>query len=161
MDVGVQAVVEHLEETWDALLKAAAEADDVAFYWTPGPEFNSAAILLRHLAGSERWWIGEGIGEVPSHRNREAEFLHDRPRREDVLRSVDEARRITRRVLAPLTVEHLREATAPAVTSGNPPRRPTKMWALLHYLEHLGYHRGQALLLLKLARAASRETAAR
>src|SRR6516225_6014694 len=116
MDVGVQAVVEHLEETWDALLKAAAEADDVAFYWTPGPEFNSAAILLRHLAGSERWWIGEGIGEVPSHRNREAEFLHDRPRREDVLRSVDEARRITRRVLAPLTVEHLREATAPAVT---------------------------------------------
>ena len=161
MDVGVQALAAYLEETWDALLKAVSGADDAAFYWTPGPEFNSVAILLRHLAGSERWWIGEAIGGVPSQRNRDAEFLHDRPRRDDVLRAVDEARQTTRRVLTPLTLQQLQEATAPAVTQGNPPRRPTKMWALLHYLEHLGYHRGQALLLLKLARTAAPETATR
>src|SRR5215469_4260542 len=81
MDVGVQALAAHLEETWDALLKAVSGADDAALYWTPGPEFNSVAILLRHLAGSERWWIGEQIGGVPAHRNRGAEFLHDNPPR--------------------------------------------------------------------------------
>ncbi len=90
---------------------------------------------------------------------RDQEFLHDRPRREDVLRAVEEARRQAREVLAPLTISDLRAETY--VTSGTPPRRPTKMWALLHYIDHLGYHRGQALLLLKLARSASREAAPR
>jgi uncharacterized damage-inducible protein DinB len=160
MDAGVQAIAEHLEETWDSLLKAVEGADDVVFHWTPGPQFNSVAILLRHLAGSERWWVGEAIGGIPSHRVRDAEFLHDRPQRADALRAVEEARRVTRQTLAPLTMQTLQVETPPTVTVGKPPRRPTKLWALLHYLEHLGYHRGQALILLKLARA-PHEAAAR
>ncbi|HKV43431.1 MAG TPA: DinB family protein [bacterium] len=161
MDAGLQGMLAHLEETWNGLLKAVEGAGDDVFYWTPGPEFNSVAILLRHLAGSERWWIGEAIGGVPSHRVRDAEFAHDRPRREDVLRAVEEARRITRQVLGAVTMQDLHAETTPTVTWGKPPRRPTKLWALLHYLDHLGYHRGQALLLLKLARATPREARAR
>jgi len=161
MDAGVQGIAAYLEETWDSLLKAANEADDVAFHWTPGPEFNSVAILLRHLAGSERWWIGEAIGAIPSRRVRDAEFLHDRPRRDDVLRSVEEARRLTRQVLGAVMLRDLEAETTPTVTVGKPPRRPTKLWALLHYLEHLGYHRGQALLLLKMAHTAPRQASAR
>ena len=126
--------------------------DDELFQWSPGSEFNSVAILLRHLAGSERWWIGEAIGGVPAHRDRDAEFVHDSPRRQDVLRSVEEARARSREVLAGVTVADL----ASPITAPRPGRasqeRPTKMWALLHYLEHLGYHRGQILLLRKLGR---------
>lgn len=159
MDAAVQALVTHLDEGWDALLRQVGAVEESLFHWTPGPAFNSVAILLRHLAGSERYWIGEAIGGIPCGRVRDQEFLHDRPRREDVLRAVEEARRQAREVLAPLTISDLRAETY--VTSGTPPRRPTKMWALLHYIDHLGYHRGQALLLLKLARSASREAAPR
>ncbi len=74
MDAGVRALTAYLDETWDALLKAVEGADDRLLHWTPGPDFNSIAILLRHLAGSERWWIGEAIGGVPSHRVRDKEF---------------------------------------------------------------------------------------
>ena len=161
MDGGVEGIAAHLEETWSSLLAAVEGADDALFQWSPGSGFNSIAILLRHLAGSERWWIGEAIGGIPSHRVRQSEFAHDRPAREDVLRAVEEARVLTRRVLTPLTVQDLQAQTPPAVTVGTPPRRPTKLWALLHYLEHLGYHRGQALLLLKLGRTAIAGTAAR
>ena len=161
MDAGVEGIGAHLEETWDALLKAIDGIDDVQFHWTPGPEFNSIAILLRHLAGSERWWIGEAIGGIPSHRVRDAEFLQDRPRRDAVLQAVEDARRLTRQVLASVTIRDLQAEATPSVTVGKPPRRPTKLWALLHYLEHLGYHRGQALLLLKLARSAPREAPSR
>ncbi len=161
MDAGVRGLAAYLDETWDALLKGVEKVDDPLLHWTPGPEFNSVAILLRHLAGSERWWIGEAIGGVPSHRVRGNEFLHDRPRREEVLRAVEEARRVTHQVLSPLTMQDLQAETAPSVTQGTPPRRPTKLWALLHYIEHLGYHRGQALLLLKLARNAPREATPR
>jgi uncharacterized damage-inducible protein DinB len=160
MDAGVQALAAHLDETWDALLKEVAGADDALFQWTPGPDFNSVAILLRHLAGSERYWIGGAVGGIPSHRVREREFVHDRPAREAVLRAVEEARRTTRRVLAPLAMGDLQvEMAAPAPATG--PGRRTKLWALLHYLEHLGYHRGQALLVLKLGRRAAPEAAAR
>ncbi len=151
MDIAVQGVAEHLDEVWSSLLDAVKAVDDELFQWCPGPEFNSIAILLRHLAGSERWWIGEAIGGVPAHRNRDAEFVHDTPARGDVLRLVEEARDRTRRVLAGLAVADL---TAPI----NNPRggeRPTKLWALLHYLEHLGYHRGQILLLRNLGRTAA------
>lgn len=159
MDAAVQALAAYLDEMWDGLLKEIAGVDEPRFHWTPGPEFNSVAILLRHLAGSERFWIGEAIGGIPSHRARDKEFLHDRPRREEVLRAVDEARRLTRQVLTPLSAADLQAETAPSAVRGTPPRRATKLWALLHYIEHLGYHRGQALLLLKLARTASREAA--
>ena len=161
MDAAVQALTAHLDEMWDGLLKDIAGVDETRFHWTPGPEFNSVAILLRHLAGSERYWIGEAIGGIPSQRAREQEFLHDQPRRADVLHAVDVARRLTRQVLAPLSMAALEAETAPSVTTGTPPRRPTKLWSLLHYIEHLGYHRGQALLLLKLARTAPREAASR
>ncbi len=161
MDAGVQALGAHLDEVWDAFLKDVAGVEETVFHWTPSPEFNSVAILLRHLAGSERFWIGEAIGGIPSQRVRDKEFAHDRPQREDVLRAVDDARRVTREVLAPLTMADLQAEAAPSTARGTPPRRATKLWALLHYIEHLGYHRGQGLLLLKLARTAPREAASR
>lgn len=161
MDAAVQALGAYLEETWDALLKDVGAVDEGLFHWTPGATFNSMAILLRHLAGSERYWIGEAVGGIPSGRKRDQEFLHDRPRREDVLRAVEEARRLTRQVLAPLTIADLQAEAPLTPRSASQHTRHTKMWALLHYLEHLGYHRGQALLLVKLARSASREAAPR
>ena len=161
MDAGVTGMAAHLDEMWEGLLKAVEGVDDSLLHWTPGPEFNSVAILLRHLAGSERWWIGEAIGGIPSHRARDKEFFHDRPQRADVLRAIEEARGVTRQVLAPLTMRDLQEEAAPSAARGTPPRRPPKLWALLHYIEHLGYHRGQVLLLLKLARTAPREAASR
>jgi len=161
MDAAVQGFAAHLDEMWEGLLKDVAGVDEARFHWTPGAEFNSGAILLRHRAGSERYWIGEAIGGIPSRRAREKEFLHDRPRREDVMRAVAEARGLTREVLTPLSVGDLLTETAPSVTTGTPPGRPTKLWSLLHYIEHLGYHRGQALLLLKLARTAPSEAASR
>ena len=157
MDSGVRGIAAYLDETWTSLLAAVKDVDDALFHWNPGPEFNSVAMLLRHLAGSERWWIGEALGGILSHRVRDAEFRHDTPQREDVLRSVEEARALTRRVLSSLTMQDLDAETAATVTTGTPPRRPTKLWALLHYLEHLGYHNGQVRLLLKLGRASLRK----
>jgi len=161
MDAAVKGLLDHLDEMWSSLLADVKDLDDTLLHWSPGSEFNSVAILLRHLAGSERWWIGEAIGGIPAHRVRAAEFAHDRPARGDLLRGVDEARALTRRVLSGLTIGDLQAEAAPAVTVGRPPRRPTKLWALLHYLEHLGYHRGQVLLLLKLGRKAGAGAAAR
>lgn len=159
MDAGVAAVQEHLDDVWESLLAAVREIDDDLLQWCPGPEFNSAAILLRHLAGSERWWIGEQIGGVPAHRNRDAEFVHDNPPRAAVLHAVDEARALTRRVLSGVTEADLRGPVPAKTKRLSSPEQPSKYWALLHYLEHLGYHRGQILLLRNLGRKMSASAA--
>jgi uncharacterized damage-inducible protein DinB len=158
MDAGVAAIQDHLDDVWTSLLAAVRDVDDDLFQWSPGPEFSSIAMLLRHLAGSERWWIGEVIGGVPAHRVRDREFVHDRPSRADVLRAVDDARALTRRVLGGVRPADL-AAPVPVQTKRlSSDARPDKYWALLHYLEHLGYHRGQILLLRNLGRkTASRE----
>jgi uncharacterized damage-inducible protein DinB len=152
MDAGVAAVQDHLDDVWNSLLAAVREIDDDLFQWRPGPEFNSVAILLRHLAGSERWWIGEQIGGVPAHRDRDAEFVHDSPPRAEVLRGVEEARALTRRVLSGVTAADLAAPVSAKTKRLSSPEQPNKYWALLHYLEHLGYHRGQILLLRNLGR---------
>ena len=152
MDIAVQGIVEHLDETWSLVLESLHGIDDALFQWSAGPEYNSTAILLRHLAGSERWWIGECIGGVPAHRNRDAEFVHDTPSRAGVLASVEAARALTHRVLANASVQDLQEPTT--LISKRDGARRSKMWALLHYYEHLGYHRGQILLILKMSRQA-------
>jgi uncharacterized damage-inducible protein DinB len=160
MDAAVAAIQDHLDDVWDSLLAAVRDIDDELLQWSPGPEFSSIAMLLRHLAGSERWWIGEVIGGIPAHRVRESEFVHDRPARADVLRAVDEARALTRRVLSGVRAEDLAAPVAAANSRGQGPKRlsspepPDKYWALLHYLEHLGYHRGQILMLRNLGRKA-------
>ncbi len=57
-----------LKETWKG---ASQECID----WKPGPETNSLAVLAVHVAGSERFWIGDlATGRAPT-RNRDAEFL--------------------------------------------------------------------------------------
>ena len=160
MDAGVAAIQDHLDDVWSSLLAAVRDIDDDLLQWSPGPEFSSIAMLLRHLAGSERWWIGEVIGGIPAHRVRESEFVHDRPARADVLRAVDEARALSRRVLSGVRVEELAAPVAAPNSRGQGPKRlsssvpPDKYWALLHYLEHLGYHRGQILMLRNLGRHA-------
>ena len=43
--------------------------------WSPGTGMNSIAVLVVHIAGSERFWIGDTIMREPSGRDREAEFV--------------------------------------------------------------------------------------
>lgn len=160
MDAGIAAIQDHLDDVWNSLLAAVRDIDDDLLQWSPGTDFSSIAMLLRHLAGSERWWIGEVIGGIPAHRVRDSEFMHDRPARADVLRAVDDARALTRRVLSGVRAGDLAAPVASPNSQGQGPKRlsssvpPDKYWALLHYLEHLGYHRGQILMLRNLGRQA-------
>jgi len=69
MDAGVRALTAYLDETWDALLKAVAGVDEAVLHWSPGPEFNSVAILLRHLrAPFGLSTVSSGCGRPPMYR---------------------------------------------------------------------------------------------
>jgi uncharacterized damage-inducible protein DinB len=113
-----------------------------ALDWSPGPEMNSIGVLVVHLAGAERYWIGDVACGDPSGRVREAEFrAHglDSPALKKIL---DGGLTYTSGALEKLTLQDL-EARRFA------PRDNASFsvaWALLHALEHTAIHLGQIQL---------------
>jgi uncharacterized damage-inducible protein DinB len=112
---------------------------------------NTVGIVLRHMAGSERFWIGEVVGGIPAHRNRDAEFAGDRIDKAAVLADLERAASTTRQVLSGLRAADL--VTDVEVRRAQGTVREPRGQALLHATQHLAYHLGQLRLLAKLAQA--------
>ena len=54
--------------------KAIEDLQPEALDWIPGAEMNSIAVLIVHLCGAERYWLGDVALGDPSGRVREEEF---------------------------------------------------------------------------------------
>ena len=63
-----------LEQRHHEILQALGGLPPAALDWTPGPEMNSISVLIFHLTGAERYWIGDVAAQDPRERDREAEF---------------------------------------------------------------------------------------
>ena len=113
-----------------------------ALDWTPGPDTNSIGVLVFHLTGAERYWIGDVAAQDPSERDRDAEFrVHDLSA--DVLKKrLTDNLEYTRTALEKFTLQDL-ETIRVSARDG---REFTMAWTLLHALEHTALHLGQIQL---------------
>ena len=97
-----------------------------------------AAILVTHLAGAERYWIGDVAGEEPSGRLRDTEFRTQGVEVEALesllARTLDHSRGVLKR----LTLEDL---SSPRISSRDG-KSFTVAWCLAHALEHTALHLG-------------------
>jgi len=137
-------------ERMDSLHRSAAEAirglPVEALDWSPGPAIPSLAVLVAHMAGSERYWIGDvGMGEL-SGRDRQAEFRTRGLEVSALLQRLDASLAYARRALDRLDLTHLSEAR----TEPREGRVYTVAWALLHALEHTGVHTGHIQIVRQL-----------
>jgi uncharacterized damage-inducible protein DinB len=100
---------------------------------------NSIGVLLAHVTGSERYWIGDIAAQEPSNRDRDAEF-RVRGVGADVFRKrLADNLEYARNVLEKMSLGDL-ETTR---VSPNNERGYTVAWALIHALEHASLHLGQ------------------
>jgi uncharacterized damage-inducible protein DinB len=107
--------------------------------WVPGEEMNSIGVLVTHIAGAERYWIGDVVAGDESSRVRATEFETTGMDRESLLARLDEVLAHSRGVLAGLHEEQLTEERA----SPRVEERFTLAWSLLHALKHTAEHVGQ------------------
>jgi uncharacterized damage-inducible protein DinB len=135
------------KDFYDRLSDLHHELEDVieglpveALDWSPQPEVNSLAVLVAHTAGSERYWIGEVVGEEPADRNRDSEFETSEHTAEDLRKLLQRSLAHSRMVLSALSLDNLAEARVVPIL-GN---AVTVAWALLHCLEHTGIHLGHS-----------------
>ena len=128
-----------LQDCHNHILESLEGLPPAALDWTPGNDMNSISVLVFHLTGAERYWIGDVAAKDPTERDRDAEFkVHDvgldalKKRTTDVLEYASKA-------LDKMSVQDL-ESTRISARDG---REFTVAWSLLHALEHATLHLGQ------------------
>lgn len=134
--------LERLQTLHRHISEAIAGLPQEALDWSPGPEMNSMVVLAAHVAGSERYWIGDVALGDPSGRVREAEFREhgwdEVAIRERLDRSLDYARSHIGSLVLDALNETRRTEEGEERTVG---------WALLHAMEHVGIHVGHFQLM--------------
>ena len=127
-----------LQDCHNSILEALDGLPPAALDWTPGPDMNSISVLVFHLTGAERYWIGDVAAQDPAERDRDAEFrVHDVEM--DVLKKrLANNLEYARSTLNKFTIQDLE--TMRVTASG---REYTTVWALLHALDHATLHLGQ------------------
>jgi uncharacterized damage-inducible protein DinB len=128
-----------LQERHKDILEALEGLQPAALDWTPGPDMNSISVLVFHLTGAERYWIGDVAAQDPAERDRDAEFkVHDEEM--DILKKrLGDNLEYARNKLNEFTIQDL-ETTRISARDGH---NFTVAWALLHALEHATLHLGQ------------------
>lgn len=64
----------HLQRLHESMMSSIEGLPQAALDWIPGPGMNSINVLVVHITGAERYWIGDVAAQEPSERDREAEF---------------------------------------------------------------------------------------
>jgi uncharacterized damage-inducible protein DinB len=151
VDPQVRPFVQILERLHDDIFEIVAPLTDREMNWAHPQLSNSIGILLRHTAGSERYWIAEVVGGRSMSRNRDAEFGREHLGTEQVVADLRAAYGEVRAVVESLSSSDLtREIEIPF---RNERRTVPASWALLHSLAHTSYHLGQIQLYRKMAEA--------
>ncbi len=138
----IQFYVDYMDRLTDLhsqIEEALTGLPATALDWPPGPEMNSITVLVTHLTGAERYWIGDVAGQEPSGRDRAAEFRSGGLSVQDLIARLTASRAHAQGVLAKLALEDLAQARS----SVRHPDQPfTIAFCLLHALEHTGQHLG-------------------
>jgi len=137
----------YLEEYLDKIRLSVERLDGDELWWRPAPRTNSAGNLLLHLAGNLSLWILAGLGGRPYQRDRAGELAarggDGAPRGDELLARLARVVEACRQVL-----EGLEEADL-AVQVDVQGYRVDRLGALFHAVEHMGYHTGQIVWIVK------------
>ena len=140
-----------LQTCHDDIIKAMHGLSEPALDWQPGPEMNSITVLVYHLTGAERYWIGDVVDQSPSGRDRDGEFKVKNIGSDALKSRLDDNLDYARKVLEKLSPTDLAETRV----SPRDGRTFTVAWALLHALEHSMLHLGHIEITRQLRKQAS------
>jgi uncharacterized damage-inducible protein DinB len=136
-----------LHELHKEIKTAYSGLPTVALDWVPRQEMNSINILVAHLAGAERYWIGDMAGQIDSKRVRADEFKAAGQDAFALDAMLDELEQFCDTVLGSLTLADLDKVVESRAHNG---RFFSVAWSLGHALDHSHVHLGHLQLLRQL-----------
>jgi uncharacterized damage-inducible protein DinB len=149
VDSQIKPFLETIDQLHEDIYKAIEPLSDEEINWKHPHLINSVGILLRHVAGSERYWIIEVVGGTPIHRKRDEEFGKERLQKALLVANLRAAQKEVKAAIEPLAPDQLLEEVEQRYR--DLPRRLSKSWCILHSIQHTAYHLGQIQLFAKMA----------
>ena len=128
-----------LQDCHNGILEALEDLPPAALDWVPGPDMNSINVLVFHLTGAERFWIGDIAAQEPSDRDRAAEFRVQGVGMDVLKKRLVDNLDYAQTALEKISLQDL-ESSRIRPSDGN---EFTVAWALMHALEHATSHLGQ------------------
>lgn len=146
MEIFFVDLLDRFQELHDEVEKILKNLPVEALDWRPGEQMNSLTVLVMHLTGSQRFWIGDVALAQPSQRDRQAEFQVQNLDKAALLQRLKECQAYTQSALENLTLvdlekSHWTDKDSKPVTAG---------WAIAHALEHTAIHVGHMQMLRQL-----------
>ena len=138
--------LDRLEALHADIERAIEGLSQAALDWVPGPDMNSLCILVAHVTGAERYWIGDVVARDSSGRDREAEFHAHGLDTATLRKRLTDTLVYSRAALEKLTLQDL-EAQRISPRDG---RKFTVAWSLAHALEHTAIHVGHMQIIRQL-----------
>ncbi len=106
--------------------------------WSPGKDMNSLAVLAAHIAGAERYWIGDVVMGEDSARVRDEEFTTAGVHEAELISRLDSSLDYVEEAFGRLTLDSLSEVRRPAGSD----RDLSVTWSIVHVLQHTALHLG-------------------
>jgi len=141
-----QEFMERLHKLHEEIKEAYAGLPPAALDWEPGNEMNSINVLVTHVAGAERYWIGDLVGQDNAGRDRATEFEATGLTVNALDQQLDEVLTHSEQVLAQLSLDELDLMRFSPQNN----REFSVSWCLLHALEHTAVHVGHLQIMRQL-----------
>jgi uncharacterized damage-inducible protein DinB len=138
-----EALFDQLQARHREIIRILDELPAEAYDWKPAPELNSMAVLIFHMTGGERYWVGDVVKGEDSHRDRDAEFKVSGLTREALKKRIEDVEAYEKSILEGMTLEQLEEERM----SPRHQKNYTVAWGLIHALEHTAEHVGHLQLM--------------
>lgn len=149
MDTTVRSLHDLFRGGHRAMEAACEGAAAEALNWRPAAGANTISGLVHHAVASERFWLRFGLGLPPMRRDREAEFASEVSGPAELLALVRAAETDVEAALGEVDAARLGEVLDPAslpFVLPDAPKEITRMWCVIHALEHAREHAGQMML---------------
>jgi uncharacterized damage-inducible protein DinB len=138
----LEAYFDRLTALHDGIILALEGLPPEALDWSPGEGMNTITVLVVHLTGAARYWVGDVAGHDPSDRDRDAEFRASGWDAAALRARLDETLAYCRETLSTLRHEDL-DSLCMSPRDG---KEYSAAWALFHALEHTALHAGHIQL---------------
>ena len=132
------AYLDNLNDLHTDILQTISDLSQEALDWSPFSGGNSCNVIITHIAGAEKYWLGDVVAGAPSGRDRETEFRVRNLKVAELEAQLQESLAYVGDVLENLGLGDLE-------TTRRSPRNDqevTVAWALNHALKHTAIHLG-------------------
>jgi uncharacterized damage-inducible protein DinB len=140
MQLFYREYLRNLEELHEDLLRTVEDLPPESLDWSPVSGGNSLSVIITHVAGAEKYWLGDVIAEEPSGRDRDSEFTVKNLDYDELNSKLKGSQEYAEKVLESLNLTDFE-------TTRKFPRDNSELtvaWALDHILKHTAIHLGHA-----------------